>query len=82
MPTNWGTGIFARVLGTVAAHEIGHLLLGANAHAFAGVMLPVWKGKTLHDVNAGSLLFTSAQASRMRARIGSGSGFSPTPNSP
>lgn len=74
---NTGDGNVARLLGTVAAHEIGHLLLGAHAHSFAGAMLPVWKGKTLHDVNAGSLLFTSAQASRMRARIGSGSGFSP-----
>lgn len=71
-------GNVARLLGTVAAHELGHLLLGAHAHSFTGVMLPSWKNKTLRDVRAGSLLFTSAEAALMRSRISSGSGIRAT----
>ncbi len=71
-------GNVARLLGTVAAHELGHLLLGAHGHSSNGVMLPSWRSKTLRDVGTGSLLFTSAEATRMRTRISSGSGIRAT----
>lgn len=61
-----------RLLGTVAAHELGHLLLGSHAHSHAGVMTPVWKDQTLRRMEMGSLLFTREQASLMRARIRGG----------
>ena len=32
----------SRVLGHVMAHEIGHLLLGSNAHSAMGIMTPSW----------------------------------------
>jgi hypothetical protein len=60
----------ARLLGTVAAHEIGHLLLGSQSHSAMGVMSAHWRGEELRRVSMGSLRFTSEQASRMRARIG------------
>jgi hypothetical protein len=63
-----------RLLGTVTAHELGHLLLGLRGHSSSGVMTPVWKENTLRSAQMGSLLFTSTQASRMKARIGSGCG--------
>jgi hypothetical protein len=59
----------ANLVGTVAAHELGHLLLGSNAHSYAGIMTAVWRGETLERVEMGSLLFTGDQASRMRARM-------------
>jgi hypothetical protein len=57
------------LLGTVAAHELGHLLLGAHAHSNAGIMTAVWKGEILKQVDMGTLLFTHEQASLMGERI-------------
>jgi len=57
------------LLGMVAAHELGHLLLGSHAHSYMGIMTPVWRGEVLRRMDMGSLLFTSEQASAMRARI-------------
>ena len=57
------------LLGMVVAHELGHLLLGSNAHSFVGVMTPVWKGDVLRRMDMGRLLFTQEQASVMKARI-------------
>lgn len=59
----------AQLLGAVAAHEIGHLLLGSHSHTWVGVMTPVWQGQTLRAVNMGTLFFTPEQALAMRARI-------------
>jgi len=60
----------SRLLGTVAAHELGHLLLGSHAHTYTGIMTAEWKKETLHHVEMGSLLFTREQAEIMRSRIG------------
>jgi len=57
------------LLGMVAAHELGHLLLGSHAHSYVGIMTPVWRGEVLRRMDMGSLLFTSEQASAMKARI-------------
>lgn len=60
----------SRLLGTVAAHELGHLLLGSHSHTNTGVMTAEWKEETLRCVEMGSLLFTREQAAIMRSRIG------------
>jgi hypothetical protein len=60
----------SRLLGTVVAHELGHLLLGSHAHSYAGVMTAVWRGDVLRRQDMGCLLFTHEQGSRMRRRIG------------
>ncbi len=55
------------ILAHVIAHEIGHLLLPANAHSPAGVMQPHWGKAMVRDAAQGSLTFTEAQAARIRA---------------
>jgi hypothetical protein len=62
----------ASLMGTVAAHELGHLLLGLQAHSYAGIMAAVWKEKALRNLGLGSLQFSGDQADRMRARIRGG----------
>lgn len=57
------------LLGRTMAHEIGHLLLGANSHSPTGIMRDCW---SLHElrVNAGpDMLFTREQARRMKIRL-------------
>jgi hypothetical protein len=58
-----------RLLGTVSAHELGHLLLGTNAHAHSGIMEPVWEQESLRRMAMGRLLFTREQSMLMKARV-------------
>lgn len=58
----------SRLLGAVAAHEIGHLLLGLRAHSGLGIMSPSWSSEQIRQVGMGTLLFTPEQANRLRAR--------------
>lgn len=60
----------ALLLGAVSAHELGHLLLGSNAHSNIGIMEPKWGAEGLRRVGMGMLLFTREQARLMKARIG------------
>jgi hypothetical protein len=69
-----GMGL-SRLLGTIAAHELGHLLLGSHAHSYVGVMTAVWEEKTLRYESMGSLLFTHEQGSLMRASIENAAGL-------
>lgn len=55
------------MLGHVIAHEIGHLLMPANAHSPTGVMQPYWDRALVRDASQGTLTFTAAQAARIRA---------------
>ncbi|HET6181911.1 MAG TPA: hypothetical protein VFE61_33650 [Candidatus Sulfotelmatobacter sp.] len=65
----WGANL-AALLGTVAAHELGHLLLGSHAHSYIGIMAPVWEGESLRQIAMGGLHFTQEQSSLMRTRLG------------
>jgi hypothetical protein len=65
---DWGVSV-PGVLGHVMAHEIGHLLLGSNAHSRSGIMSPRWQGEHLRGVAMGTLLFTPEQGSAMRNRL-------------
>jgi|SRR5882724_2765096 len=60
----------AQLLGAVAAHELGHLLLGSHAHSSWGIMEPVWKEEALRQTGMGTFLFTAEQGEAMRERIG------------
>lgn len=57
------------VLGHVLAHEIGHLLLGVNAHSVAGIMRAGWRDRELGQAEMGTLLFLPEQGNSMRARL-------------
>lgn len=54
-------------LGAVLAHELGHLLLGANAHS-AGVMSSRLDWRLMHAAGRGELLFSDEDARRLRRR--------------
>lgn len=56
------------ILGSVMAHEMGHLLLGSNAHAVNGLMRARWEGEELRRIAMGTLLFTPQQAKLMRGK--------------
>jgi hypothetical protein len=59
----------AIILGHVAAHEIGHLLLGTNSHSPRGIMRAHWKMEELARANKGLLLFTKSQSHRMTEKL-------------
>jgi hypothetical protein len=59
----------ASILASIIAHELGHLLLGSNAHAISGIMQGHWEDDELRRIGMGSLLFLPAEGKRMRARI-------------
>jgi hypothetical protein len=59
----------SRLLGAVAAHEIGHLLLGLRAHSWLGIMSAMWASDSLRKAEMGTLLFTREQATRMQERM-------------
>ncbi len=60
------------VLGNVAAHEIGHLLLGTNSHSVSGIMRAHWHDEELASASRRALLFTPAQSHRMREKLAAG----------
>jgi hypothetical protein len=61
----------ASILGDVASHEIGHLLLGTNSHASRGIMRAVWGRDELASVTQRALIFSEKESAQMRARLGS-----------
>ena len=63
-----GTDI-ATLLGHVAAHEIGHLLLGKNSHSAAGIMHAHWTAEDLANAKVGGLVFLENESLRMKARL-------------
>lgn len=64
-----------QLLGAVAAHELGHLLLGSHAHSPIGIMEPIWQKQSLRSIEMGTFLFTPDQAARMRRRVGKSAAF-------
>jgi hypothetical protein len=61
------------VLGHVIAHEIGHLLLGRDAHSQTGIMRPHWSKEELQNLAMGRLLFTKEQGRWMTEKLRPGS---------
>jgi hypothetical protein len=51
---------FATLLGSVLAHEIGHLLLGTTAHSREGVMRPDFRKPEIDKAAQRQLLFTAS----------------------
>lgn len=59
----------ARLLAAVAAHELGHLLLGSHSHSRFGLMQPTWSDESLRKIDMGMLSFTRQEAGKIRERI-------------
>ena len=63
----------ADVLAHVIAHEIGHVLLRANAHSRRGLMSAVWTDYEYGIIDRGLMFFTAAQSKTMQMTL-SGAG--------
>jgi hypothetical protein len=63
-----GTDV-ASLLGYVAAHEIGHLLLGTNSHAVAGIMHAHWTAGELASTKTGEMVFLAKESRQMKERL-------------
>ena len=63
-----GTNV-ASLLGQVAAHEIGHLLLGTNSHAAAGIMQARWTADRLTSPGLTRLVFLDRESEKMKERL-------------
>ena len=59
----------AESLGHAMAHEIGHLLLGVNSHSPSGLMRARWDRSDMLQAATGWLIFTDAEAERLRADV-------------
>jgi hypothetical protein len=59
----------AKVLGHAIAHEIGHLLLGSNAHSASGLMRAKWGPKDLQRADKGDLRFGAKEAELLRINV-------------
>jgi hypothetical protein len=57
------------LLGTVIAHELGHLLLGLDSHAPSGLMRPLWNADDLSRAGFAHLVFSPEQSRKLRARL-------------
>jgi hypothetical protein len=59
----------SRLLGHVIAHELGHLLLGANSHSRTGIMRPCWNGKDLIAIAHGGMSFSFSQKEKLQMAL-------------
>jgi hypothetical protein len=58
-----------QILGAVIAHELGHLLLGANSHSKIGLMRARWTREVLVAADLGELGFSDAERARIRNSV-------------
>jgi hypothetical protein len=59
----------SEILGHALAHEIGHLLLGANSHSSEGIMRANWGKQELNTIARAHLFFTDEQSKRICAEV-------------
>jgi hypothetical protein len=57
------------ILGHILAHELGHLLLGLDAHRTGSIMQRNWGENELCRALQRRMLFPSWQAEQMRAQV-------------
>lgn len=67
MQTESGVDV-STILGHVAAHELGHLLLGKD-HSRTGLMRANWTHEDLSDASRGLLLFSKDESERLRSGL-------------
>ena len=59
----------ASLLGHLAAHEIGHLLLGTSSHAVAGIMQARWRADELKSPDSARMFFLDQESEKMKERL-------------
>jgi hypothetical protein len=64
-----GAASVSVILGQATAHEIGHLLLGSNAHAPLGLMRGRWSRSDLRLANDAKLVFSRREALAIREEV-------------
>jgi hypothetical protein len=57
------------LLGRVMAHEIGHMLLGPNAHSRTGIMQAAWSLRELSMESRHEMVFTAEQSQIIEKRL-------------
>lgn len=62
-------GDLSGLLGLATAHELGHLLLGSNAHTPAGIMQPRWTRQHLRAAERNDFRFTLEQVEAIRSKV-------------
>jgi hypothetical protein len=60
---------YGTLLGTVLAHEIGHVLLSGEPHSRVGLMQPLCDGKQILGAALGTPTFTPAQTADIKNRL-------------
>jgi hypothetical protein len=58
-----------RILGIIAAHELGHLLLGSHAHSAMGIMRPQWQPQDFGDSIQSLRCFSRQQVQTMAQKL-------------
>ncbi len=58
-----------RMLACVVAHELGHVLLGPNAHSASGIMRDTWGDDELAQIREMLIGFLPVQRNRIRAYV-------------
>jgi hypothetical protein len=59
----------SRLLGHVIAHELGHLLLGANSHSGTGIMQPCWNVNDLIAIGHGGMSFSFSEKKKLQMAL-------------
>ena len=68
--TSKAAGLDAGVLlGRVAAHELGHLMIGTRKHPRHGLMRPHWTLSEIRQNRAADWMFTAGDAAAMRQQV-------------
>ena len=57
------------VLGAALAHEVGHLVLGANAHSHHGLMSPDWRREQFERLSSTGLSFSEKETRMLREEL-------------
>lgn len=68
MAAQWHATV-GEILGAAIAHEVGHLILGANAHSPSGVMFAHWGRAQFERIGISGLNFTADQARMLREGV-------------
>ncbi len=66
---NTTSDIFSTRLGCIMSHEIGHILLGQNAHSLVGIMRGTLLEEDWTQAEQGRLGFTRSQSKQIRTWI-------------